>query len=279
MPVELDLRERARTAVDIDGYRATRIAWVTGLAASTPDALLYDAIQELAAATPESIALGDSHPTIPGVVCINIDAKPGAIVCDKNGTVTDQPVLVECTYGKRVRTSTFNTQTASNTGPAVKQIRSAITGKVIYQDINGNPLTLERSDDNKNSSEPASRIVPVRIEVPVEVITFERLEVDAPRSRSRTFRKKTNTFTEGPYPPKTLLCERIDSVTRDAGITHEVTYEFLYNPDGHQAELAYPEKGGQVGFFTDPSTEAKALKKFDVYEDVSYAGLDLDFSD
>ena len=264
-----DMVEGGEAEQNREGKFADRTFIVNELGGSTASGMLLDAI-----ATAGIPDYDDPHPDSSALRVQRIRAEPAGVKLGGSPAA-----LVTVSYGPK-RQHTFSASTANDNGPSTKQIRASLVSKQVTRDAAGAVILVSRPSTLQNDFEPATKTVEVEKLTPAFLLTFERLEETPASARARDFIGKTNLAAMGPYAEETLLCTRIDAVTRDAGLSYETTYEFIYDPEGHTVEVTYKLQNGEVPAY-DPlvAGDDGAHPTITLYEAVSFTSLNLDFSD
>ncbi len=111
---------------------------------------------------------------------------------------------------------------------------------------------------------------------PTTVLSVTRTENDSPQALAIAFVGKTNAgnfFGEG---SGSWLCTAIEGFSEDQGATYTVTYEFELSsdPDLWNATVAYIDD--KTGRPVLPLVDGVSRRTYQIYEQTSFSGLDLD---
>lgn len=222
---------------------------------------------------------GDPHPDIPN---LSADVITGELKDPTTAQITVQysvlsavtaepgnnlPALL--TFGSSVQSQDTN---VDSDGDQLIDIYDGSAGDLFDQF--GNPLST-----SSNST--------VSAQVPTSCLRFMRRELTTPDVAAGTYVGYINEddfaaqMLTTTFPPKTILCTRVDGETQDEGVSFIVTYEFIFNP--HTWDVgsfyippvdAYNEDGKLVaGSGQVIPTEAPTIHQ--IYGTLSFSPLNL----
>lgn len=253
---------------DRDGEHFSLGFTVYNLSSQTGEEQLREAVD-----LPEIPKRFDPHPLFPGTICTSRTAKllddgTVKIICKFNIPDQSEETVFKSSFGSggaesgTASVSTASRQVDTNFDRHGNPLIVTYTGEV--EDDDGNPVEVENEE----------QLATVSIFRSETVVRFDRVEDSSGLAFSRTFKDTINARGIGAYAAGTLLCNRIDSTTRDGGETYDVVYEFQVNEDGWNRQ--------PVSFIDEktdrPPVDAKignGITLFEFYEprDFSLLGL------
>ena len=264
MGVLIDIEDGGEVQRDFINIRVVRVAHVDQLSGSTPDAMLWDAIN-----TAGIPALGDPHPSIPQVTVVNHLAVP-VRGCDR--------ARVEIEYG----IPRIDPPPVSGDGADTKSAR------FFSQPVQTSVLFRGTPSEEEIEVDPPAKVAATRkaqskivtINESRGVLVFTRTETVWPGARMRQFQNTTNSvaLATGTYPIGTLYCNVIQADTRDQAATYLVRYEFLYNAGGFNIEVRWESTGIDLTA-SDYAGTPNSRKIITPHGAEDFNALGLDFSD
>ena len=203
MAVTIDIKDGARISRTKNGYRADRIAIVSGVTGSA-SARLYNAITD--SGLP---AYGSAHPSI-STIYLN----------DITGDVID-PDTVKLTL------SYYDDPTNADGGETTSRASGTTTIEEVKLDINGDAMVTQYT----GASIPiiSGETFTAEVERPRVTFDFEFTSSTFPKSTIDTYLGKINSVIWNGYPVKTILCTAVN--TDKQGDDYKIRISFAYNPD------------------------------------------------
>lgn len=212
MTAKIDIKKTSRLTQDRNGYRAERVAIVTGITGNA-DALLFNAMND--AALPD---IGDSHPEISGITLQSMKSEP----------------LGGGNY--RIIMSYFS-DIGSNVGSEnARFVATATTSnEEVYRDINDNIMQTEYSVGGAI----VSQYFTAEIERPRLSWQFTYTATDFPQYELDNYLGAINSVPWLGYAAETIMCS--DIRVSDDGLNFRVVFSFQHNAEGWQfkAQVAY----------------------------------------
>lgn len=231
-----DMIQGATVRRSADGWEAVRTFAVTAL---TGDAYarLYDA------ATSTGIpSYGDPHPEITGIQAVDIEAAP----------IADNDTQAIVTVRYRKPTPVDRSDPSNDDETPIRSISASLVEKISNRDNTGTLVTVTDGSD--------VQVAQFSVQKPVVVMTFERREVNFPKSRALAYVGFLNSSTfDTSFPARTVLMTNISAETRDNGDTWYVRYEMYYDPDGWDLEVFYRLPNGLPPDGLTPSVGIKTI--------------------
>ena len=227
------------------GWQSTRVFDVTGLSGNAAAQLYRAAIRN---AVPQ---IGETHPSVPGIVVTRRQATPlGA-----------DGVRVTCTYG----------QPSGDTPgqPAEVSLSADVIQDDTITDVNGDTIQTNYATASISA---VQRVHRVDFERPSTTVAFRRLLSGVPKNQARDFVGKVNSREWSGFPAKTWLCRSISS-SQDAPDRHRVTYEFTYKADTWQAEVSTDVDG----LIPVDAEIGNGILRVDIYGGADFNALDVSF--
>lgn len=252
MAANIDIKKSSRIKLDKDGYRATRIAIVSGVA-GTAESVLYNAIND--SQLPD---IGDVHPDV--------------------SSITLQDIVCEPMSGGQYRVTMMYYKDSGQTGTSASAEVRANTGLAVEEtslDINGDSMVA-------NYGTLGGALIRQRFTAEVErpriVFDFEYTASAYPTTDINTYLGKVNSIAWNGYAPGTIMCSAIN--VDQAGAEYRVRYSFAYRVDGWQfrAKLAYAIPVFLVAEAPDYGIDLETgTKNFTVYNTVDFTPLGFTF--
>ena len=248
MTVKIDLKSSSRLRLDKNGYRAERIAQVSGVTGNI-DALLYNALND--AGLPN---VGDVHPVIDNITLQTIETV------DQGGG------------NYRVVMSYFNDLgTEAGIDNARYKGRVNASTEVIYRDRNGDVMQTEYLVEGLRVSE----YFPAEIERAMLIMEFEYTDPFFPQAEINKYMGKINSTPWLGYAENTIYLAGIS--VDDQGENYSIKFSFQYNPETwifsptvayhYNIIEAHPDRP-DADLDLDSGT-----KDFEVYETVDFSPL------
>jgi len=246
MAAKIDIKKSARIRLDKNGYRAERVAIVTGVT-GTAAQVLYNAIND--SSLPD---IGDAHPDVAEITLNDI-------TCDPLGGGAFRVVM---SYYK-------DSGATTSSSSAEARLVSGLSVEETHEDINGVPMDTRYSIIGNSF---VSQRFTAEVERPRVSIQFEYTATGFPTSDIAKYLGKINSVTWNGYPPGTVLCSSID--VDQNGTNFRVTYSFTYRPEGWQfiAKVQYPP-WDLVGTTDENLDIETGLREYDVYRTVDFTPL------
>ena len=253
MTVKIDIKRSSRLKQDRNGYRAERIAMVSGVTGDA-DAKLYNALND--AALPN---IGDVHPEIPEITLQIIQTEP----------LGGGNYRVVMSYYSEVG-SESGSENARFTAKATTSVEE------VSRDINNNIMQTEYAAAGAS----VSQYFLAEIERPRMNLEFEYSATEFPQSEIDNYMGKINSVPWLGYAIETILCSAVH--VEDDGSNFRVRFVFQYNKETWK----FP---GQVAYHFNVITAHPARpdssldlqrgeKLFDVYETADFTPLGFSFS-
>ena len=213
MPVKLDITNGARLSHDKNGYRAERIAHISGVIGDV-DALLYQALTD-----PEMPVYGDPHPSIPEITLRSISN------------------LRSVGGGRYQATLSYYDEKGSESGSAnaTMRVSSATAPEQFDHDVNGNRLQARFQaffEDNTATSSTVqykSRLWTAEVEIPRKTYDFEYTTDSYPRGEVDHYEGTINALNWNGYAPGTILCSSVN-ISEEAD-RWRVRFSFAHNAE------------------------------------------------
>lgn len=265
MAVQIDFIEGAELSEDENGYKATRIALVTGLQPTTHKALFIALTQT---GLPK---FGDPHPSIPGISCVSR-------ACKYEGGNDKVRVTLEYAVPQPSQTPTPPPSPGQTGSQSTIRVGGSTQRTTTQKDAFGaNIVVSHKFPANFPDAEFAGKDVPqgadAEIEIPNVVLSETRKEFGSPSNLAKSFVGTVNASSIWGGAPRTFLCTRIEGVTNDLGLTFEVTYEFQFNPQTWDATIVFRDPRTQKPL--DQPVEGQSIKTFQVYRQSNFFALGL----
>lgn len=242
--VKLDQLEGATTRRTLDGWEVHRSAYVSGLSGD------YHQRMTQAITASGMPQLREAHPQIPGIFVTSIDAAPAGIAA----------AMVRIVYG-----SQQPGQLPAPDQPPQIEVGATLSQTSTHQTAAGDPIIVTLGE----GSQAVSQVARVSRLSPQVTVRYTRLEEASPGSKARDFVGRINADEVFSSDVGTWMCTAITGRSADGGSTYEVTYDFQYNPDGWNPQVAYIDPAtGQ------PHAEAESITAV-IYESVDFADLEL----
>jgi hypothetical protein len=234
--IESDLIQGTRARRAADGWESIR-TFVVGDLSGTADQKMYEA-----ATTSGIPQYGTAHPTISGIQVVDIEASP--IV------ENDQIALVTVQY--RRPTPTDRADPSDDDSTPIRSISASLVEKISNRDSAGTLVTVTDGGD--------VQVAQFSVQKPVIVLTFERREVNFPKTRALTHVGNLNSSTFDGLSARTCLMTNISAETRDNGASWYVRYEVYHDPDGWDLEVFYRLPNGLPPDGLTPSVGIKTIQ-------------------
>jgi len=199
----------------VDSKTVTRSLNVTGLSGS-PTSIL-----DTASKLPGVPKVCDAHPTIAGLVAVEVKTKP----------IGGNDASIVVRYEQPGTVGAIGGSTIEETGGFVERVRT-------NTDFKGELIQVSFDQDTQSGE--------VTIDVPRHSLRVTRRESSSPANAARFYVGKVNL---GPFRgggQRTWLMTSINGTTSDGGKTYIVTYEMFYNPDRWDASVGYRGADGRV---------------------------------
>lgn len=252
MTAKIDIKKNSRVKLDRDGYRAERIAIVSGVT-GTAEQVLYNAIND--SQLPD---IGDAHPDIASITLQDLS-------CEPQGGGHYRIVMSYYKDSGQASTSA-SAEVRANTGLAVEETALDVNGDAmtaVYVTYGGG-LVRQRFT--------------AEVERPRIVFDFEYTSSNYPTEDINSYLGKVNSLAWNGYAPGTILCSAID--VDQSGANFRVRYSFAYRVDGWQftGKLVYSlpvylaEGAPDYGIDLETGT-----KPFSVYKSVDFTPLGFTF--
>jgi len=246
MAAKLDLKDSSQISLTKEGYRAQRIALVSGVA-GTAAQVLFNAIND--GGLPD---IGDAHPDISTITLNDITCSP----------LGGGQFKITLSYYKD-----SGTTTTSSTAEA--RVSSGLSVEETHEDINGQPMD---SSYQIFGGGFASQRFTAEVERPRMSINFEYTATGFPTNDITKYLGKINSATWNGYPPKTILCSAIDADQN--GDNFRVSYTFTYRAEGWQfkGKTQYPPE--EITASADDGLDlTTGIREWDVYRTVNFSPL------
>jgi len=226
MTVKKDIRrDTSKITETKDGFRHVRVFDVDALG-SNSERLLLDALEQ-----GDIPKIGDPHPFINGIFCLDRESKqpPGT----KSARVT-------CTYGVEDAAAVG---AGAVGGRGLVEFFADVVTETVTTDINGDMLITIWTGVLQASSLStpqefllAARRHRVEVDRPTIGVRLRRKESQLSTERILAIVGSVNASTWSGSRPKTWLCRSVDSSENTDG-SHQVSYTFTYKPDTWQVLL------------------------------------------
>ena len=204
MAAKIDIKRSSRIKLTREGYRAERIAMVSGVSGSA-ESVLYNAIND--AALPD---IGDAHPDVSDITLNDISCEP----------VGGGRYQIKMSYYKDAGSTTTSSaaQSRMSSGLAVEETHTDINGKRMKTAfVTAYGLSLFRQSFTGE------------VERPRITIEFEYTAAGYPTADINKYLGKINSTAWNGYAVETILCSGIN--VDQAGTEYRVTYSFAYRPE------------------------------------------------
>lgn len=203
MTAKIDIKRSSRVRLTEDGYRAERVAMVSGVS-GTAAQVLYNAIND--SQLPD---IGDAHPEISDITLQSIDCQPAG---------GGQFRVVMSYYKDSGQTTTkASAEVRMSTGFAVEEQNT---------DSNGEAMTATYLA----GTSLVKQVFTAEVERPRSTFEFEYTASAIPHGDINIYLGKINSTAWNGYAAGTILCAGIDA--RPAGSDYRVTYTFTYRAEG-----------------------------------------------
>ena len=246
--------DQCRTQQTVRGYTAMRPVRVLGLDGDAP-ARQYQALTH-----PQVPKLGDAHPVVPKIVCLdrNVSANDPAqvtILCSYSiPTMEDIGMLTDGIISIEIDGQTINEQTSQDSIGDLLKVSYSGTGGAAA----GLPGVLINIED----------IIDATIYRPQTQIRITRDYDALPKAAILKYEGRVNADVWSGLPPRTVLCSNVRA-TPYLGRFRTV-YEFLYKPTGWQLLHVMRINGWLV---PSDAQEGNGIFHIDVHPTIPFAGI------
>lgn len=244
MAIKVDIKRGSQITNDERGFRAVRIAHVSGVAGNV-EAAMYRAITE-----PRLPRIGDPHPVVPGVVLQSLVADP------LGGGV----YRVKLTYASA-------TDSVAGSENAGQRVNASTATETTSTDYTGARMTARWTT---SSSSTKTKPFKAEVERPRLTFEFDFVESNYPRNKISTYLGTVNSRPWNGYAAKTILCTAVDANRR--GSDWRVRMSFAWNRETWMFNGEISTWSGAVT--DDPLLDlTTGIKRFDVYKPVDFTPL------
>jgi len=249
---KIDIKNAARLRRDKNGFRAERIAIVSGVAGVKED-LLYNALND--AGLP---SIGSAHPNVPSIQLQESSVEPMG-----GGQYR---VILSYYRDTGVVTGSAQAESKTRTGLAIEETNL---------DINGQPLKTQYSAGLVGGPVRVFQRFTAEVERPRMVHEFEYTASQYPTADINNYLGKVNSAVWNGYAIGAVLCNAIN--VDQSGAEFRVTYQFAVKLEGwtFNAKTVYPPplrpiQGTEIDNALDLE---KGIRPFDVYRSVDFNPL------
>jgi hypothetical protein len=247
MAAKIDIKKNSRIKLTAAGYRAERVAIVSGTTGTAAE-VLFNAIND--AALPN---IGDAHPDI-STITLN------DIVCDPLGGNRYKVVM---SYYK-------DSGTTTTSSAAEARLVSGLSVEETHTDIDGQ--TLDTSFFLVGGISIARQRFTAEVERPRMSIGFEYTATGFPTNDINKYLGKVNSTIWNGYPAGSILCSSID--VDQNGDNFRVSYNFTYRPEGWQFKGKAAYHPDDIASAIDPGLDAETgIREWQVYRTVDFTPL------
>lgn len=253
MTAKIDLQSNSSITLNKDGYRASRVAMVSGVTGTAAE-VLFNAIND--AQLPD---IGDAHPDIAAITLQDVTCSP----------LGGGNFKVVMNYFKDAGSVTTSAAAESrcNAGLAVEE--------TLY-DVSGTRLKTAYS----SGAGSTRQVFTAEVERPRITYEFEYTSTAFPTGDIQKYVGKINSTVWNGHAVGTIMCSGID--VSQSGTDYRVSYSFAYKKEGWQfnAQTFYSPP-----LTAHPSTPDAALdlttgvRTFDVYSSVDFGPLGFELVD
>lgn len=249
MAITIDIIDGVSGNITANGWEWTRKAIVRGLTGSGPTKVV-DGWDELNNA---GYYIGVGHPNVPAATLASVGFG-----------LPDATDAVEYSLVYRYPEGTDSTEDEDT----IVQVGSTLVQTEANKDAAGALLSVS------NNGKTQSGLVSVFR--PQSSIRISRAETASPGANSRLYVGKVNSGTwtlDVTANARTWMCMSITGNSRDKGFTYSVDYEFAYNEDTWDVQVAYldPETGRIPEGVT--TSDTSAIRVFTMYETANFNNL------
>ena len=251
MTAKIDLQDNSQISLTRDGYKAQRVAMVTGVS-GTAAQVLYNAIND--AQLPD---IGDPHPDV--------------------STITLQDIICVPLGGGQFKvTLSYYKDATSSTGASTAQPRASVAVAVEESSTDVNGQSMQTS--YRKGGATVSQRFTAEIERPRLTFEFTYIGTTWPTTELTKYAGKINSAVWNGYPIGTILCTGID-VTPE-GDNYSITFGFAYKSEGWQYLAKTSNVPPLQASITDPDNNLNletGVRPFDVYKTVDFNPLSFSF--
>lgn len=261
-----DVVEGASLHLTVDQTEAVR-AFIFNDLSGSPAARCREAVER-----PATPRIGDAHPEVPGIVCLDINCR----------ALDTKSAEVTVSYGIPQALDLPPDETA----PGTTEVGASVQATTTQRDVNGDVLLVEWAP-NVTSVNDITPSLPLKkqggrvdIQIPQPVMRLTRRESQAPWEKSLDYVGKVNSLPWNTGAVRTWLCVNISGTTSDGGITYDVSYEFQYNPETWDATVVFidPETSKPPGDVeAQLAVGVNTIKTYIVYPDKNFGPLGVNF--
>jgi len=259
MAVSIDFVDGATIQEDESGYKAVRVARVTGLSGDKAQRM-YDALN-----APGVPVYNESHPVIPGIYCKSRSAKAQG----------PESAMVTLEYRRP------DSNGGSNPDEDQIEIGSSVQESETNTDVNGDLLKVYYlPEDADPGTEEIEQVCTASVAYPQTVLRIRRKEGRSPEDKATTYTGTVNSTSWRGYDANTWLCRSIQGISNDGGDTYDVTYEFQLNWYYWQAKVVYIDSsnGETPGDVSEPGPgmiHGNGVGYYDMYPQMDFRNLGL----
>lgn len=249
MAVTIDIKDGATISYGKDGYRADRVAIVTGVT-GTASQKMYNAINDVGLPN-----YGDAHPSISTIYLNELSAE----VID---TVT---IKVTLRY--------YDDPSTADGGQTTSRASVTTAVEETNEDISSNRLETRYGTTGVDYQ----KWFTAEVERPRVTFDFEYTESTFPKTTIDTYVGKINSAIWNSYAIETILCTGVN--VDQQGDDYLVRVSFAYNPDTWAFNAVIKDKAlPLLAHSSDPDAGISlttGVRAFDVYNTVDFTPLGL----
>lgn len=260
--VTSDIIDGSTYTKDANGITVTRRFLVDGV---PPDQKrgMY-----LAVTQPSIPNRGDYHPAFPALRADTISATPAN---------SNTQFWVNVTY----KSMNYQNLPPDATQPAQVSVGGVVQSVQTSYDVNGNLMALSFDYASKDANgNPTVTTLPqtgtVSIQVPCFSIKYSRKETGSPLNVAAVFSGRINSVSFAGQDAGQWLCTHIEGVSKDGGLTYDVSYDFQLAPSalGWVATVTYidPATGAPLPPYdkNNPVPIPGSVKQFQIYKTADF---------
>ena len=263
MTIEFDKAENGGLKLTSSGFSVTRSGVISGVAGEGTDAYLVNAYNDA-----QMPAYGSAHPTIAGIILLDISIEP--MPCNKARVVLSY----------RVPDPIEQPVDETGTGQGLIEISARSVQIQTEKDRDENQISV--AHDFSATEEPDREIERqggvVSSMAAQTVLRQTRTESAHSLSISLTHINTINELEAWGFPAETLLCTKVASTSNDGGLTYSVSYEFQHDPNKWTATAVFidPRTGRPPDALATTGANA-GIKEVDLYHVSDFNFLNLSF--
>ena len=251
MAAHIDILNSSNITLNRDGYRAQRVAMVSGVSGTAAE-VLYNAIND--AALPD---IGDAHPDV--------------------STITLQEVTCTPLGGGQYKVvMSYYKDAGSTTGTSTAQPRCTVAVAVEETSLDIDGVSMQTA--YRKSGAVISQRFTAEVERPRITFEFEYIATTWPTSALTTYAGKINSVAWNGYATGTILCTGIN--VSPEGDNYSVVYSFAYRPEGWQYQAKTANPPPLLASITEPDALLDldtGIRPYSVYASVDFSALGFTF--